>query len=169
MGDVLCEKPFTQHCHLFLTQAPPTPLLSFAEHHSKFYDALDAFQRVSETINDSKMKTGMLREALTECRSYLQVSVDNLSFSQSLALSLFIFCTSMMKCVQIMFIAFYVSVVMIHHTLLQSTRNIFSNWRKYTHSRMTFTFGAALWSLSTHSSSERGYRVCRQSTQSIQR
>ena len=46
-----------------------------AEHHGKFYDALDAFQRVSETINDSKMKTGMLREALTECRSYLQVGV----------------------------------------------------------------------------------------------
>lgn len=56
-----------------LTHGTPPFSLFAAEHHEKFYDALEAFQRVSETINDSKMKVGMLREALTECRSYLQV------------------------------------------------------------------------------------------------
>jgi len=48
------------------------------EHHAKFYDALEAFQYVSATINDSKMKVEMLRAALTECRAYLQLKRERI-------------------------------------------------------------------------------------------
>ena len=53
-----------------------TQSMIISEHLAKFYDTLGAFSRCSEVVNDSKMKVGMLRAALLECRSFLQVTLS---------------------------------------------------------------------------------------------
>eukprot|EP00041_Stephanoeca_diplocostata_P024353 m.615616 g.615616 ORF g.615616 m.615616 type:complete len:971 (-) comp22508_c1_seq5:305-3217(-) len=47
-------------------------------HEDKFYDALNSFQHVSETITDCKFRVNVLREGLSECKSLLRLKRDRI-------------------------------------------------------------------------------------------